>query len=81
VLWKEFKPLLHNLLPSGECRLRQSVASALLDAVVLLGDVLGWGLNPASLSLLHERAFAVALELERVTVSFWPSICSHRRVS
>jgi hypothetical protein len=65
VLWKEFMPVLHDLLP-GEARRPPSLASTLLRAVALIGDVLGWAFNAAFLPVLHEHVFTVTLELERV---------------
>jgi hypothetical protein len=58
-------PILQELLP-GESKRSPSLASTLLRAVSLLGDVLGWVFNEAFLPVLHEQLYTITLALEHL---------------
>jgi hypothetical protein len=66
VLWKEFSPLIRQLMPLPEGREGQqhSLAGCYVAIVGMFADILGWAFNPSYLPVLHEYMHHLAVKLD-----------------
>jgi hypothetical protein len=68
VLWKDFMPLLHPLLPQ---QTQASLAGCYAALARLLAAAVAWARNPSTLPILFSWCHGLGVELERVVRGAW----------